>query len=155
MRVQHTSTRRESTTSTEAAAATATRSSAKCHCFCCVESGRCAKGELVRELREKFELKMKLESQGQSVPRFADGSCRRITPPNAPAKAKWAVVGVDLSEIVYESDVALHPDLTLQTGLETFYLRHGSSHPHHAQSHHLVQCLTHHCCIHTTSAPRA
>lgn len=82
---------------------------------------------------------MKLESQGQSVSRFADGSCRRITPPNAPAKAKWAVVGVDLSEIVYESDVALHPDLTLQTGSETLYLRQGSSHLHPILSH-LILC---------------
>lgn len=125
----HTTTGSKSTTSAEAAAATATRSSAKCHCFCCVGCRRCAKGELVLELREKFELKMKLESRGQSVPRFADGAYRRITPPSAPAKTKWAVVRAELSEIVKEPDVTLNSDLTLRISLESFqacYPRHGS-----------------------------
>ena len=54
---------------------------------------RCAKGELGLELREKFELKMKLQ-----IAQPIGATFRRwllpphATPPNAPLKAKWAVV---------------------------------------------------------------
>lgn len=103
-----------------------------CLLVVCWGCNRCADWSLHSSFREKFEQKIEVAARNQSAPRFADGSCRCSTPPNAPPRPKWAARAEGSARIARPLDASINQKVVGNIELESLEL---TSEQHHLSSH--------------------